>query len=436
MNNKTLLKSLALLLACMMCVPSVNAQGYEYDDTWNIDGIEYAWEAAEAVVIGRSYGVTRLVIPDEVNLYLSVQKSDGIDRIVPVAIIGNSVFMDDVIETVDLGPNVSDLRYHSFYNCTDLTDIVCRSTTPPYVNDAFSSNMYSRVTLHVPSSALTAYKNHTEWKKFTNIVAITSEWGVDINSTNFPDANFRNYLLSLYPKGYLTREDIQNCTTLDLGSKSISNAKGIEFFTELQMLNLYNNAVSTINLSQNTKLTYLNMGYNQLTSINLSTNTAMERLFLQHNKLTTVSVTDHSKLNILWVKDNTLLTNLYCYRNNLTQLSVTGCTALKDLRCYYNYNLTSISGLEDCTAIIDLDCEDCAITDLSAVNNMSNIENLLCRNNNLSSLPSDVFSGLSKLVDLQTLFISSIPLFILLLTLSSPTVLSLSHLVFSMTSIP
>lgn len=379
-------------MACLLCHSSAYAQ--EYDNTWTIDGVEYAWTSGEAAVID-CYS-QHLVAPPEVNLY----RDDGgeyVDRIVPVGNVARNAFEGSSLITVDLGPNVTDLNYHCFYNCNSMTDIVCRSTTPPYVNYAFSSSMYSRVTVHVPASAYNTYKANTEWKKFTNIVVIDSEWGVDINSTNFPDANFRNYLLTKYPKGYLTRQDIQNCNNLNLSSKSISDAKGIEFLTELQTLNFFNNNATTINLSQNTKLTYLNMGYNQLTSINLSNNTALVSLFLQHNKLTTLSVTNHSNLTYLWVKDNTLLTNLYCYSNNLTQLSVSGCTALKDLRCYYNYNLTDISGLEDCTAITYLDCEDCAITDLSAVSGMNSLATLLARNNKITTLDVSGKSSLTRL---------------------------------------
>ena len=391
MIKKSHFKLLAIVMACLLCHSGAYAQ--EYDDTWTIDGVEYAWSSGEAAVIG-CYS-QHLVAPPEVNLY----RDDGgeyVDRIVPVGNVARNAFEESSLITVDLGPNVTDLNYHCFYNCNSMTDIVCRSTIPPYVNYAFSSSMYSRVKVHVPASAYNTYKAHAEWKKFTNIVVIDSEWGVDINSTNFPDANFRSYLLTQYPKGYLTRQDIQNCTTLELGSKSISDAKGIEFFTELQMLNLFNNGVTTINLSQNTKLTYLNMGYNQLTSINLSANTAMERLFLQHNRLTTVTVTGRN-LTDLWVKDNTLLTKLYCFSNNLTQLSVSGCTALEDLRCYNNNNLTAISGLGDCTAITYLDCRDCAITDLSAVSGLNSLATLLASNNKITTLDVRGKSSLTRL---------------------------------------
>ena len=107
---------------------------------------------------------------------------------------------------------------------------------------------------------------------------------VTINSTNFPDANFRNYLLSEYPSGTITTAQLNACTELPLSGKSIANAKGIEYFTQLTRLDLYNNNLSTVDVSQNTKLTYLNLGYNKLTSIGVSQNTSLEQLYLQNNQ--------------------------------------------------------------------------------------------------------------------------------------------------------
>ncbi len=392
MIKKSHFKLLAIVMACLLCHSGTYAQ--EYDDTWTIDGVEYAWSSGEAAVIG-CYS-QHLVAPPEVNLY----RDDGgeyVDRIVPVGNVARNAFEESSLITVDLGPNVTDLNYHCFYNCNSMTDIVCRSTIPPYVNYAFSSSMYSRVKVHVPASAYNTYKAHAEWKKFTNIVVIDSEWGVDINSTNFPDANFRSYLLTQYPKGYLTRQDIQSCTELNLYNKGISNAKGIEYFTELTRLQLYHNNLTSIDVSHNTKLTYLNLGENKLTSIDVSSNTALQELYLQNNKLTTISVNYHNALRTLWVSDNTLLTGLYCWRNALTNFDVSGCTALQQLKCYNNSNLSKISGLADCTALTYLDCEDCAITDLSAVSGMTKLATLLVSNNKITTLDVSSKSSLTWL---------------------------------------
>ena len=56
------------------------------------------------------------------------------------------------------------------------------------------------------------------------------------------------------------------------------------------------------------------------------------------------------------------------------------------MECNENANLQTITGLTDCTAITYLNCDDCKIADLSAVNSMGNLEELYCRNNQLTSL--------------------------------------------------
>ena len=155
---------------------------------------------------------------------------------------------------------------------------------------------------------------------------------VTINNTNFPDANFRSYLLSEYPSGVITTAQLNARDSLYLYNKGISNMKGVEYFTQLTYLNCYSNNLSSIDVSSNTKLKYLNLGYNKLTSISLTNNTALEQLYLQSNKLSTVSVSNYSNLRTLWVRDNTTLTGLYCWRDALTNVDVTGCTAMRMLK--------------------------------------------------------------------------------------------------------
>ena len=131
------------------------------------------------------------------------------------------------------------------------------------------------------------------------MTSLAAHADVTINSTNFPDANFRSYLLSEYPSGTITTAQLNARTALNLSYKSISNAKGVEYFTQLTRLDLYGNNLTTINVSSNTKLTYLNVGVNKLTSITIGTIPTRQELYLQNNQLTTVSVSNHSKLRTL-----------------------------------------------------------------------------------------------------------------------------------------
>ena len=233
---------------------------------------------------------------------------------------------------------------------------------------------------------------------YNNDVYVSDDYVAIINSTSFPDANFRSYMLSLYPKGYITQTDVNNRTLLNIAQKNISNLKGIEYFTNLTSLYCNdNNLTSLSQLSGLSKMDDLLCSDNQLTSLDLSYFPVLRYLNCSNNKLTTLNASNKSTLTQLYCQNNTLLTTLNCYSDNLTSLNVTGCTALNTLKCYYNANLTAITGLADCTAITYLDCEDCAITSLPGVNNMTNIATLLARNNQLTTLTVYNKSNLSNL---------------------------------------
>ena len=229
------------------------------------------------------------------------------------------------------------------------------------------------------------------------MAALAVHADVAINATNFPDANFRNYLMSEYPSGTITTAQLNARTELILEYKGISNMTGVQYFTQLKKLSLYGNNLTSINVRALTKLTYLNLGNNKLTSINVDNNTALEQLYLQSNQLTSVTVEFFSDLRTLWVSQNPNLTNLECACNDLSNFDIYNCTALQNLSCFNNPHLSTIYNLESCTALIHLDCEDCAITELPGVANMTNLQTLWACNNQLTSLNVSNLSQLKKL---------------------------------------
>ena len=265
----------------------------------------------------------------------------------------------------------------------------------PVIDYCQNWDLYGNEAILEPYGAY--YSNGTVYdssgnKVYNQDVYVSDDYVAIINATNFPDANFRNYLLGLYPKGYITQTDVNNCTTINVSGKSISNLQGIKYFTALKELRCYNNPMTSLDVSGLTALTYLDCAPTdsytgtKLTSLNVSGCTNLETLYCSSNNISSLSVSDFTNLKNLDCSYNTSLTTLNCYRNNLTTLNVAGCYALKELLCFENANLAAITGLIHCTAITYLDCEDCAITSLTAVKNMGNIATLLARNNKLTSL--------------------------------------------------
>lgn len=103
------------------------------------------------------------------------------------------------------------------------------------------------------------------------LTASTALADVEINETNFPDYNFRDYLKSQKygSDGVITDSELANVTILLINNKRISNLKGIENFTNLTTLSCSGNRLTTLDLSKNIKLETLYCGNNQIESINL-----------------------------------------------------------------------------------------------------------------------------------------------------------------------
>lgn len=126
---------------------------------------------------------------------------------------------------------------------------------------------------------------------------------LDINKTNFPDGNFRAWIIdNLELSGnasdgyYMTRTQAENVTQLNLKGVGISNAKGVEKFTKLERLVLWNNSVTTLDVTKNTELTYLDLDNNQLTKLDLSKNTKLKTLYISNNQFAYLRLTNNTAL--------------------------------------------------------------------------------------------------------------------------------------------
>ena len=218
-----------------------------------------------------------------------------------------------------------------------------------------------------------------------SLMANAESSDIIINEENFPDANFRNFLINQpYGKdGIITDEEIQSITILDIGGRWIYNLKGIEFFTALEMLHCYYNNLTSLDVSKNTALTYLSCYYNQLTSIDVSKNTALTYLECGGNQLTNIDVSN-----------NTALTDLGCSLNQLTNIDVSNNTALTDLGC--SYNQLSNLDVSRCTALTDLGCSFNQLSNLDVSNNTA-LMYLNCEGNQLTSLDVSINTALTKL---------------------------------------
>lgn len=156
--------------------------------------------------------------------------------------------------------------------------------------------------------------------------------GVEINEYNFPDGNFRNWLLA-QPYGddaVITDEEMAGITRITARGLGITNLTGIEYFTQLTDLDVSNNPetmsegdwnrIVELDLASNTNLRKLWCDYNQLHFLNLNGNTELQELSCSNNQL------EHLELN-----NCQNLQKLTCSNNHLIELYVSGFPNLAGL---------------------------------------------------------------------------------------------------------
>ena len=214
-------------------------------------------------------------------------------------------------------------------------------------------------------------------------IIISDDYVAILNSSYFPDQNFRTKLYNSYfNKGYINSTDVINTTSLNVSGCNISDLTGLRYFTYLRNLNCSSNNLSSLPTLSNV-LTSLFCNNNQLTALPTLPST-IQTLYAGSNKFNgQLSITGKPNLTTLDVSNNTMITILNCSGNALTSLSYYGCTALKNLNCSSN-NLSSLPALP------------------------IGLTNLYCNNNKLTSLP-DLPDGLT-VIDCSYNQLTSLPM--------------------------
>ena len=172
------------------------------------------------------------------------------------------------------------------------------------------------------------------------LLFITSSF-VFTQNTYVPDDKFEQALIDLgYDDtldDYVLTANISGVIKLDVGDKSISDLTGIEAFVALEELRLWDNSLTSLDVTKNTALKSLSVTSNRLTSLDVSKNTALKELWCDFNQLTSLDVSK-----------NTALTWLYCPSNKLTSLIMrNGATSqLYKFDVTRNYSLNCIETLD------------------------------------------------------------------------------------------
>ena len=236
--------------------------------------------------------------------------------------------------------------------------------------------------------------------------------------TSIPDSNFEK---ALYDEniGYqmdnrILTSYIKNIKVLHINNRGIKDLTGIEGFTSLEKLYITGNEISELDLSNNPNLIYLNVQNNNLSSLNISENTLLTYLYCNGNQLTSLDLSNNSELIDLYVDDNKIknlevsnkhqLFWLGCYNNELTSLVIENNPKLINIVCYGNkltdLDVSSNASLEylytpdnelkninvsGLNFLGSLDCQRNLLTSLDVSTNNS-LDNLVCLDNNINCI--------------------------------------------------
>lgn len=206
---------------------------------------------------------------------------------------------------------------------------------------------------------------------------------IDQSKTFVPDDAFEQGLIDLgyddVLDNYILTSSILNVTILELNDKGIRDLTGIEGFTQLEILKIENNYLSSIDVSKNLALKVLRVGSdfgrgvrNNLMTLDISKNLALEELNITWNSITTLDLKNNAELTKLGGAFN-LLTSLDLSRNSrLINLTV-------PQNLLTNINLGNISNL------IGIEAWSNQITDIDLSNN-TQLKYLYLNNNQLSGI--------------------------------------------------
>ncbi|AXG71976.1 internalin-J [Kordia sp. SMS9] len=216
--------------------------------------------------------------------------------------------------------------------------------------------------------------------------------------TSIPDANFEAALEALgyddiSGDGQVPTSLIESITSLNVENLNISDITGIEDFAALQELAIADNAITSLDLSNNLAIESIYAGNNQLTSINISNNTLLERLWVHESNLTSIDLSNNTALQVLSVSNNNLTSldvsnntaiyNLFASYNSLTSIDVSNNTALQQFHVISN-SLTALDVTNN-TSITNFQFHFNNLTEIDLSNNPA-LSFLSGRDNNLTSL--------------------------------------------------
>lgn len=187
-------------------------------------------------------------------------------------------------------------------------------------------------------------------------------------------------------------------------SAGITNLDGLEYFTNLEHINIWEQGITTLDVSKFTNLTYLDVQRNPLEKLDVSANTKLTFLDCSRTLITELDLTHNTELvhlscsscqlESLDLSQNTKLEELLAdgspnninwpYYNLFTSLDLSHNTELRQVWVGENLNLASLN-ISNCTKLEELMCNETALTSLDVSNNTL-LKRLWCGHTQISEI--------------------------------------------------
>ena len=117
--------------------------------------------------------------------------------------------------------------------------------------------------------------------------------GIAVDSTNFPDDNFRQYVaeyIDVNHSGYISKDEIEYTTFIDVSNKDINDLTGINYFSNVYKLYCSNNTIDSLDVSGLKNLSVLRADGNGLSSIDISGCNYLKTVYLYDNMIASINI--------------------------------------------------------------------------------------------------------------------------------------------------
>ncbi|MBO9583149.1 MAG: T9SS type A sorting domain-containing protein [Flavobacterium sp.] len=220
-----------------------------------------------------------------------------------------------------------------------------------------------------------------------------------------PDTNFEQKLIDLGIdtdglNGKITVADASSITSLDLSNSNIKDLTGIEYFTSLTTLDVSNNQLTSLDVSNNLLLETLNASSNQLTTLDLSKNTKLKIVYVVNNPLVYLNLRNGNNANFI-LPTNTGRKSASVLYTSFLGLTTLSCIQVDD----ENYSNANWSNIKESTTTYSNTCKSLgvegSIFDKIAIypNPTKGVINI----NNIALDKATVYNSLGQLVKSFTL---------------------------------